>query len=51
MLGVATRSEFERMVVYRPLYNDGGWWVRPLEMFLETVTHKSRHYRFARMVG
>jgi hypothetical protein len=25
------------MVVYRPLYNDTGWWVRPFEMFVGTV--------------
>ena len=27
----------EPMVVYRPLYEDSGWWVRPLEMFIEHV--------------
>jgi cyclomaltodextrinase len=36
--GVATHSESrEQLVVYTPLYGDGGLWVRPLEMFLETV--------------
>jgi hypothetical protein len=36
--GVATHSETgESMVVYSPLYGDGGLWVRPLSMFLETV--------------
>jgi hypothetical protein len=24
-------------VVYRPLYNDTGWWVRPHAMFFEQV--------------
>jgi hypothetical protein len=39
VLGVARHSETdERLVVYRPLYNDTGLWVRPLAMFLETVT-------------
>ena len=28
----------ERLVVYRPLYGEGGLWVRPLAMFAETVT-------------
>ena len=40
VLGVARHSETdEPLVVYRPLYGDGGLWVRPRAMFLETVTH------------
>lgn len=36
--GVATHSESgEQLVVYRPLYGEGGLWVRPLSMFQETV--------------
>jgi hypothetical protein len=36
--GVAKHSEGEPdMVVYRPLYGDRQLWVRPLDMFLETV--------------
>lgn len=27
----------ERYVVYRPLYNDSGVWIRPKEMFFEKV--------------
>lgn len=38
VLGVARHSETdEPLVVYRPLYGDGGMWVRPLAMFLATV--------------
>ena len=38
--GVATHSETrEEMVVYRPLYGEGGLWVRPLRMFQESVEH------------
>ena len=38
VLGVARHSETEQeYVVYRALYGDGGLWVRPTEMFLETV--------------
>jgi len=38
VLGVARHSEgMEDMVVYRPLYNDTGLWVRPLSMFTEHV--------------
>ena len=39
VIGLARHSETdEDMVVYRPCAGDGGWWVRPLKMFLETVT-------------
>ena len=39
VLGVARHSEtLEELVVYRALYGDGGLWVRPRAMFLDTVT-------------
>jgi hypothetical protein len=38
VLGVVRHSEsVEPMVLYRPLYNESGLWVRPYSMFLETV--------------
>ena len=38
VMGVAKHSEDEtELVVYRPLYGERGLWVRPLDMFLETV--------------
>ncbi|MEX1196799.1 MAG: DUF1653 domain-containing protein [Pseudohongiellaceae bacterium] len=38
VLGTAQHSETgELLVVYRPLYGEGGLWVRPLAMFTETV--------------
>lgn len=38
VFSVARHSETEEtVVVYRPLYGDSGWWVRPLDMFTETV--------------
>ena len=38
VLGFARHSETEEvMVLYVPLYGDGGYWVRPLCMFVETV--------------
>jgi hypothetical protein len=39
VIGVARHSETEEeMVVYRPLYGEGGLWVRPLAMFVESVS-------------
>lgn len=41
--GVARHSETEEeLVVYTPLYGEGGLWVRPLAMFLETVERDGR---------
>jgi hypothetical protein len=38
VLGVSRHSETEeRLVVYQCLYGDYSLWVRPLEMFTETV--------------
>lgn len=38
VIGVCRHSEtLEEMVVYRALYGDGGLWVRPASMWLETV--------------
>jgi hypothetical protein len=38
VLGVALHSETqEELVVYRQEYGDHGLWVRPKQMFLETV--------------
>jgi hypothetical protein len=39
VVGVARHSEtLEPLVVYRPLYNASGWWVRPHAMFFGEVT-------------
>lgn len=38
LLFVATHSETgEQMVVYRALYGEGGFWVRPVSMWTEHV--------------
>ena len=38
VLDMARHSETEELlVVYRTLYDDGGIWVRPYEMFIEDV--------------
>lgn len=51
VIGVATHSETrEQLVVYRPLYGEGALWVRPLAMFIETVTVDGKAVpRFARL--
>lgn len=48
VLYVARHSEtLEEMVVYQQLYGEMGVWVRPLEMFLETVERNGKiQYRF-----
>jgi hypothetical protein len=49
VLAVARHSEtFEPLVVYRPLYQDCGWWVRPHAMFFgEVDIEGKRQPRFA----
>ncbi|MFA9438301.1 DUF1653 domain-containing protein [Uliginosibacterium sp. sgz301328] len=51
VVSVARHSEtLEPMVVYRPLYNDSGWWVRPWAMFVEEIeVQGQRQPRFARI--
>lgn len=52
VIGVARHSEtLEALVVYRPLYNASGLWVRPHTMFFEDVeidgAHRPRFTRIA----
>ncbi|MEC5388281.1 DUF1653 domain-containing protein [Uliginosibacterium sp. H3] len=51
VIGVARHSEsLEAVVMYRPLYNDSGWWVRPFAMFVEEIEiDGKRQRRFAPM--
>jgi hypothetical protein len=53
VLGVVRHSEsLEPLVLYRPLYNTSGMWVRPYYMFLETVeVDGAQVLRFAPMVA
>ena len=38
LIAVATHSEtLEKLAVYKQLYGEMGIWVRPLQMFLETI--------------
>ena len=49
VIGVARHSEtLEPLVVYRPLYNASGLWVRPHAMFIEEIEIEGRRQpRFA----
>jgi hypothetical protein len=51
VVGVARHSEtLEPLVVYRPLYNASGLWVRPHAMFFEQIEIDGRRQpRFARV--
>jgi hypothetical protein len=52
VMGCARHSETEEwLVVYRPCYGDRGLWVRPLAMFVETVSGPAGEpvARFARI--
>ncbi len=46
VIGVARHSEtLEPLVVYRPLYNDSGLWVRPHAMFFGELEVDGRQTR------
>ena len=46
VIGVVKHSEtLEDMVVYRALYGEGGLWVRPASMWLETVERDGKTYQ------
>ncbi len=53
VLGIARHSETEEeYVVYRALYGDGGLWIRPKAMFLESVRVGDRMVpRFRRLAS
>ena len=51
LIGVVRHSEtLEPLALYRPLYGEGGLWVRPYAMFFETVLVDGiEQARFARV--
>jgi cupin 2 domain-containing protein len=51
VLGIARHSEsLEELVVYRPEYGEHSLWVRPKQMFLESVVHNGQEVpRFERV--
>ena len=52
VIGVAKHSEtLEEMVVYRALYGEGGLWVRPAEMWDETVEREGKTFKRFTYIG
>ena len=52
VVGVVRHSEtLEPLVLYRPLYNDSGLWVRPYAMFCEEVVVDGRSVRRFAPIG
>lgn len=52
VIGIATHSETgDPMVVYRALYGEGGLWVRPEAMFLETVERDGKTFARFEYIG
>ena len=52
LLFTARHSETEElMVVYRPLYGEGGVWVRPASMWNEVIERDGRTFRRFTWIG
>jgi hypothetical protein len=52
VIGVATHSETrEPLVIYRPLYGNGGLFARPLSMFTEVVERDGQKQERFRYIG
>jgi len=52
LLHIANHSEtLEKMVVYQALYGEGEIWVRPLDMWSETVERDGKTYKRFEYIG
>ena len=52
VVALASHSEtLEPMVVYKALYDEGGYWVRPASMWNETVERNGVSYKRFTYIG
>lgn len=52
VIGIAKHSEtLEPMVVYKALYDEGGIWVRPADMWNETVERDGKTFKRFTYIG
>ena len=52
VIGIGKNSEtLEEMVIYRALYGDGGYWVRPASMWNEEVVWEGKTYKRFTYIG
>ena len=52
VIGIAKHSEtLEEMVIYRALYGDGGYWVRPASMWNEEITRDGKTFLRFELIG
>ena len=52
VVAIASHSEtLEPMVVYKALYGEGGYWVRPASMWNETVERNGVSYKRFTYIG
>lgn len=52
VIGIAKHSEtLEEMVIYRALYGDGDYWVRPISMWNEEVVRDGKTYKRFTYIG
>lgn len=52
VVAIAKHSEtLEEMVVYKALYGDGEYWVRPASMWNETVTRDGKTFKRFEFLG
>jgi len=52
VIGIGKHCEtLEEMVIYRALYGDGGYWVRPAKMWNEEVVRDGKTYTRFTYIG
>ena len=52
VIGTARHSEtLEEYVVYKALYGEGGLWIRPIEMWNETVERDGKFFKRFEFIG